>query len=52
MPRSDEDMVRLRRTPEWLQARAWGWVLESGELTGTGARHAGPLADGILPTDL
>ena len=36
----EEDMVHLRRTPEWIQARAWGWVMESGELTGTGHRHA------------
>jgi hypothetical protein len=33
----------------WAVARAWGWVLESGELTGMGANHAGPLCRGILP---
>jgi hypothetical protein len=38
--------------PEWSEARAWGWVMESGELTGTGARHAGGLSKGILPDHL
>jgi hypothetical protein len=37
-PLSDEDISRLRCTPDWLQARAWGWVMESGELTGIGCR--------------
>jgi len=31
----------LKGMPEWDQARAWGWIMESGELTGTGSRHAG-----------
>ena len=26
----------LRAVPEWDQARAWGWVMASDELTGTG----------------
>lgn len=47
-PLPDEDMVRLRRTPEWIQARTWGWVMESGELTGTGSRHAIEIGQGIL----
>ena len=50
-PLPDEDLARLRRTPEWIQARKWGWVMESGELTGIGSRRAGPISDGILPTD-
>jgi len=42
-------MVRLRRTPEWIQARTCGWVMESGELTGTGSRHAeGQSPQGII----
>ncbi len=48
-PLSEEAMVRVRRTPEWLQARTWGWVMESGELTGTGHRHAHDPPTGILP---
>jgi hypothetical protein len=42
-------MVRLRRTFEWIQAVTWGWVIQSGELTGTGIRHAGEIPTGILP---
>jgi hypothetical protein len=26
--------TKLRRLPEWEQARTWGWVMVSGELTG------------------
>jgi hypothetical protein len=33
------DTNELRPKPEWGQARAWGWVMESGELTGTGWGH-------------
>jgi hypothetical protein len=51
-PLPEEDLKRLRRTPEWLQAKAWGWVMQSGELTGTGSRHAGDLTKGILPEHL
>ena len=32
----DVDTEDLRRRPEWAKARAWGWVMESGELTGFG----------------
>ncbi len=35
------DTEDLRRRPEWEQARAWGWVMESGELTGTGLARRG-----------
>jgi hypothetical protein len=41
-------LEELRAMPEWQQARVWGWVMESGELSGSGWRHAGPLPDGIL----
>lgn len=51
-PLPDEDLARFRRTPEWTQARTWGWVMESGELTGTGSRHALDLPRGILSTGL
>jgi hypothetical protein len=43
------DLERLRETAEWTEARAWGWIMESGELTGSGWRHADELPDGILP---
>ena len=42
------DVVALRRRPEWAQARAWGWVMESGELTGTGLGHVRDLPGGLL----
>ena len=38
--------------PEWNDARAWGWVTESDEMTGTGYRHGGEQPRGILPTGL
>jgi hypothetical protein len=38
----------LRRGPEWEQARAWGWIMESGELTGTGLGHLKELPRGIV----
>jgi hypothetical protein len=31
-----------------LQARAWGWVMESGELTGTVLAHVRELPRGIV----
>ena len=34
--------------PEWERARTWGWVMESGELTGTGWAHIRELPRGIL----
>jgi hypothetical protein len=49
---NDEPPDQFRDTPEWKDARAWGWVMESGELTGTGHRHAGKQPRGILPTGL
>lgn len=42
----DVNVDELRLRPEWDQAR--GWVMESGELTGTGLAHAGGLPGGIV----
>jgi hypothetical protein len=50
---NDEPPDQYRDTPEWKNARAWGWVMESGELTGIGSRHIpGERPRGILPTGL
>ena len=40
-PGCPEVLAQIKESPEWDQARTWGWVLESGELTGSGCRHAG-----------
>lgn len=37
---NDEPPDQLRGSPEWKDARAWAWVMRTGELTGTGSRHA------------
>jgi hypothetical protein len=37
-----------RETPEWADARRWGWVMESGELTGTGLGHVKELPGGLV----
>lgn len=42
------DTEELRRRPEWSEARAWGWVMESGELTGTGLAHVDAVRQGVL----
>lgn len=44
----DVDTAELRLTTEWDQARAWGWIMESGELTGQGMRHRHELPGGIV----
>ena len=44
----DVDVEELRQRPEWGQARVWGWVMESGELTGTGLAHVKELPGGIV----
>jgi hypothetical protein len=44
----DVDTDDLRQRPEWHQARAWGWIMESGELTGQGMRHRHALPGGIV----
>ena len=49
---STDVQEQLRAMPEWQQAREWGWIMRSGELTGTGHRHAGEQPRGILPTGL
>jgi hypothetical protein len=47
-PISPPDVLdQLRAIAEWEQALAWGWIMPTGELTGTGSRHAGGLAKGI-----
>ena len=38
----------LRAMPEWHQARQRGWILDSGELSVSGWRHAG----GEIPTGI
>ena len=47
-PLPTDILDQLRAMAEWEQARAWGWIMESGELTGTGSRHAG----GKLPAGI
>jgi hypothetical protein len=47
-PLGPEVLEQVRATPEWEQARKWGWVMETGELTGMGANHAGIRHRGIL----
>jgi hypothetical protein len=45
---STEVLDQLRAMNEWEQAADWGWIMpRTGELTGTGLRHAGPLPKGI-----
>ena len=39
---------RAAAMPEWEEARAWGWIMASGEMTGTGARHAGNPRPGLI----
>lgn len=45
----DVEVESLRERPEWAEARAWGWIMESGELTGTGLAHAGDVPGGLIP---
>lgn len=42
------DLAEVTHLPEWVQARAWGWVMSSGELTGAGLAHVHELPGGIL----
>lgn len=44
----DANTEDLRLRPEWAQARAWGWVMASGELTGLGYAHVHDLPRGIV----
>jgi hypothetical protein len=47
-PVGPEVLAELRQMPEWSQARSWGWIMASGELTGTGSRLAGDTPRGIV----
>jgi hypothetical protein len=47
-PLVPEVLEQFQGTPEWDEARAWGWIMQTGRLTGMGARHAGPLPKGIV----
>ncbi len=42
------DVEPLKQSVEWEKARAWGWAMESGELTGTGLAHTQGLPRGIV----
>ena len=44
----DVNVDELKTLPEWREAMAWGWVMESGELTGTGLAHAKELPAGLV----
>ena len=44
-----EEFEQFRSTNEWSHARAFGWVLDSGELTEAGHRHVVGHADKMLP---
>ena len=44
----DVDTDELRGRPEWEQARLWGWIMESEELTGTGMAHRHELPGGLV----
>lgn len=50
----DDEFARLKEEPVFAMARHWGWVMESGEHSGTGLAHAAMLdgdgpRHGILP---
>lgn len=44
----DVDTQEMRKRREWDQARAWGWIMDSGELTGLGYAHVHELPGGIV----
>jgi len=44
----DVDVAELRGRLEWEQAIRWGWIMESGELTGAGMRHRRELPGGLV----
>lgn len=44
----DVDIHALRTLAEWDQAQSWGWIMESGELTGSGWRHVHDLPGGLI----
>lgn len=47
----DFDVEDCRDTEAWRALRKWGWIMESGELTGTGLAHVHDLPGGILAGD-
>ena len=47
-PTSPEILDQLQGMSEWEEARAWGWIMQTGRLTGMGASHAGKSPRGIL----
>jgi hypothetical protein len=52
-PVPDEVLEYWRDSETWLTAIEWGWMMESGALTGMGLRHADPNPPrGILPPGL
>jgi hypothetical protein len=48
VPLSPEVLDQIQATPEWDEARAWGWIMRARELTGTGHQHAGSISTGIV----
>lgn len=47
-PVATEVQEELRAMPEREQAREWGRIMRTGELTGIGSRHAGPISKGVV----
>jgi hypothetical protein len=47
-PVCQDVLDQLQGMPEWEQAHQWGWIMLTGELTGTGSRHAGQPRKGIV----
>ena len=47
-PLSSEAFDQLQAMPEWDEAQAWGLIMQTGRLTGTGSRHTGDLPKGIV----
>lgn len=49
-PVTPEVLDYWRDSEPWLTAIEWGWLMPTGQLTGSGARHADPNPPrGILP---
>jgi len=46
-----EDLEQLQGMPEWDEAQKWGWIMQTGRLTGMGASHAGELPKGQSTTN-
>ena len=43
-----EPTDQFRGTHEWENARAWGWIVDSGELTEAGHEHTGGRGDSVV----